>query len=261
MGLDFNAQEARFSFPLKLVVPFSEVKWKNSFGKSNFVALKDLQVSLSLLGLIKLKRSINVIVNAFQGKATINLAQGLFSQDSLEFSAKTEQLSFSEIIPEFKDRFEAKIDASIKSLLPIIKGTIDLSGHSKLDGVLKIRDGIYKGGDKIMGLIILPAANDIKLDLNITGKDSNYKFDNISFSSSLGTVSGDAQAELGEDPRFPKTATLKLTIDLTDQGAGFFSEYLRLSCKTQSEPGHRKWSLTLDKGEQDLFPKVESKPL
>lgn len=251
-NIEINANEARFRLPAKLILPKSEIKIKQ-----RYVILNDLNLSLSILKLLQLKRSINLAANLFNGTAKINLIQALLIQNFLDIAAEIENMDIGSMLDDkrFVGSFSTKLNAS----LPIIKGIIDFKHN--IAGDIKIRNGSYIGGDNIAGLMILPAAREIKVDLDLESKKSHYKLERISFSSNLGLVSGYAEFELGPDPRFPKTVDLELEIDLTDEGANFFSDYLKLSSKTPTVEKHKKWKLIAKKAQNELFPRFESQPL
>ncbi|MCB0325729.1 MAG: type II secretion system protein GspN, partial [Bdellovibrionales bacterium] len=90
---------------------------------------------------------------------------------------------------------------------------------------LHLDQGSYRGGHKVKGIFALPAATDVKIDLDARQNDNQLTVHRLECYSSLGSLQGTGKLQFDERMQ-PQTILFEGAIELTPDGVKSFGGYL-----------------------------------
>lgn len=119
---------------------------------------------------------------------------------------------------------------------------------------LSLRDGVYPGGDKVMGLIALPKVESIALTLAGAIQGKTLSISALSLNSSLGELDGTGTVTLSGQRIESVNAELLLSLsaDATRQFGGF----LALAAKPPAPATTRTWRLRIEQKVGQTLPVI-----
>ena len=252
-----ESKEARYSFPNKLSIPYTQAKYKNYKSFS----IQNLSLSLSLKDLLILKKKINTFFNISNSEIDIDLVQPIFNSNKVALNPRIKDLDIKKILNEIKINAYGKLSIKGDLNIPLINKLLDkLNSSFKI--FLKIREGHYINGiENHYSFLTLPEIKDIKLDAELKKKKEIIDIADITLSSSIGLITGSAKINFGKHFNSPETISTHLNIDFTNDGANFFNQYLRIISKESVSENQKKWTLIISKNKNQLFPEITAKPL
>ncbi len=256
--LYIESKEAKYSFPSKISIPYTLAKYKNykSFPINN------LSLSLSLRDLFILNKKINLLffISEPSGESKINLdlIQPIFNSNKVKIKPKIYDLEIKKILEELKIHASGKFSLNGKIDLPNPNDLL----NSSAEVFIKLRQAHYLDGiQNISPFLALPEIDDIKFDSEITKLKEDVEIKNISLSSSIGIITGEASLIMDNQIKYPKMIKASLSLNFTERGAKFFNKYLRLISKVEVKETQKKWNLFISKSKNKLFPEIVAKPI
>jgi hypothetical protein len=197
---------------------------------------------------------------AYKGRIDSDLRYSLLGGElSLSTKGKGLQLTEHPLLAGFGLKGNLVFDGSLS--IPSLKASpagktsperllLD-EGSSRL--VLAIDQGEYTGGISIKGLIQIPKARDIRLDVEMLQKKRNVELKSLEFYSSLGSATGGGIGTLSNRGQLEEL-NIVLSLKLTPEGKAAFGGYLALGAGVPLESASKNWAIQIIKNKSDAHP-------
>ncbi len=251
-GVNLDIEDFQTSFPLKfsadsfsLSVPIG--RFMRDF--SSYGGLGSLAVTgscstpnggLELGAIVLLKKILTAEANCYQGKLVTKFSGPLLSNSSA-FEYEAQSISIS-------DYPLAKLYGVKGTLFSTGDGETSEDGSQlkSFKGQLSLKDASYPGGTPIFGPAKLPAIEKLNAECEVQWKDNEFRIDNCSGDSSLGSFKGSANGTVDMNGNI-LSGLSNFKFNFSDIGQKEIAPYLALAAGKYSENPSKNWGFTWEK--------------
>lgn len=121
---------------------------------------------------------------------------------------------------------------------------------------VNLEKGAFAGGYKAYGLFALPKIEDLNIEAKAEKIGRKIELKELHSQSSLGSAEANGAVELSAGSKPLAKINLTIKLNLTAYGVASFGDLLALQANMTPGTSRRDWLLTIEKNEQDQWPRL-----